>query len=98
MKTTGSFNSRPCSVFYHLRRWRGRGGGVVRPPGDRPLIVVELRGIKQSMHFDEIFRIKSRRCYGEKYGEKVLGENLTSVGPVKGLIFAKNGIFSFTLS
>ena len=32
----------PCSVFCHLRQWRGRGTVGTTPPGDRPLIVVEL--------------------------------------------------------
>ena len=49
-------NPRPFSVFRHLRQWRG--GGVVRPPpGDRPLMVVELCGKKQSTRLDEISRL-----------------------------------------
>ena len=39
-----AINPRPFSVFRHLRQWRGGGGTT--PPGDRPLMVVELRGKK----------------------------------------------------
>ena len=36
----------------------GGGGGVgATPPGDRPLMVVELRGKNQSMRLDEISRL-----------------------------------------
>ena len=51
-------NPRPFSVFRHLRQWRGGGGvGTTPPPGDRPLMVVELRGKKQSTRLDEISRL-----------------------------------------
>ena len=37
---------------------RAGGGGVgATPPGDRPLMVVELLGKKQSMRLDEISRL-----------------------------------------
>ena len=49
-------NPRPFSVFRHLRQWRG-GGGWYDPPGDRPLVVIELRGKKQSTRLDEISRL-----------------------------------------
>ena len=40
-------NPRPYSVFCHLRPCRGGGGvGATPPPGDRPLMVVEIRGKK----------------------------------------------------
>ena len=35
----------------------GGGGGWCDPPGDRPLIIVELRGKNQSMRLDEISRL-----------------------------------------
>ena len=40
------FNPRPVRAFLIMRTVRG--GGVVRPPGDRPLMVVELCGKKNS--------------------------------------------------
>ena len=49
-------NPRPYSVFCHLRPCRG-GGGWCDPPGDRPLMVVELCGKNQSMRLDEISRL-----------------------------------------
>ena len=50
-----SLNPRPFSVFRHLRQWRG--WGWYDPPGDRPLMVVELLGKKQSTRLDEISRL-----------------------------------------
>ena len=35
----------------------GGGGGWYDPPGDRPLMVVELRGKNQAMRLDEISRL-----------------------------------------
>ena len=77
-------------VFRQLRQRRGRGGGVYDPPGDQRLIVVELRGKKQSTRLDEISRMHILFL--------VLNQHLTSLGQVKGQIFAKNDIFSFTRS
>ena len=52
------FNPRPVRAFLITRTVRGGGGGLVRPPpGDRPLVVVELRGKSQSMRLDEISRL-----------------------------------------
>ena len=50
-------NPRPFSVFRHLRQWRRGGVGTTSPPGDRPLMVVELRGKNQSTCLDEISRL-----------------------------------------
>ena len=47
------FNPRPVRAFL-ITRTVGGGGGGTTPPGDRPLIVVELRGKDQSMRLDEI--------------------------------------------
>ena len=44
--TMYKLNPRPWSVFCNLRQCSG--GGLVRPPGDRPLIVVDLREKKNS--------------------------------------------------
>ena len=55
-KTWQFLNHRPFSVFSHLLQWRGPGGWY-DPPGDRPLIVVELREKKQSMRLDDISRL-----------------------------------------
>ena len=48
-------NPRPFSVFRHLRQWRG--AGTTPPPGDRPLMIVELRRKNQSTRLDEISRL-----------------------------------------
>ena len=53
------FNPRPYPVFRHLRQW-SRGAIL---PGDRLLMVVELRG-KQSMRLDEISRFHI--CFGPR--------------------------------
>ena len=50
------FNPRPVRAFLITRTVRG-GGWYDPPPGDRPLMVVELRGKKQSMCLDEISRL-----------------------------------------
>ena len=55
----------PC--FATFARWGG-----TTPPGDRPLIVVELRGKKRSMRLDEISRMHILFV--------VLGQYLTSLG------------------
>ena len=54
-----SFNPRPVRAFLITRTVRGGGGGgwYDLPPGDRPLMVVELRGKDQSMRLDEISRL-----------------------------------------
>ena len=75
-------NPRPFSVFRHLRQWRGGGGGGYDPPGDWPLIVVELRGKEQLMRLDEISLLHILFL--------VLGQHLTSLGQIKDKIFAKN--------
>ena len=62
-----------------------RGVGVVQPPGDRPLIVVDLRGKKQSMRLDGISRMHILFL--------VLGQLLISSDQVKGQIFEKIDIF-----
>ena len=51
-----SFNPRPVRAFLITRTVRG-GVGTTPPPGDRPLMVVELRGKDQSMRLDEISRL-----------------------------------------
>ena len=79
-------NPRPFSVFRHLRQWRGGGVGTTPPPpGDRPLMVVELRGKNQSTRLDEISRLHVLFL--------VLGQHLTKLGQVKGQIFAKTDTF-----
>ena len=50
------FNPRPVRAFA-ITRTVGGGGGGVQPPGDRLLVVVELRGKKQSVRLDEISRL-----------------------------------------
>ena len=68
----------------------GEGGRrVVRPPGDRPPIVVEPRRKKSVDAF--------RRDIAIAY-ILVLGQHLTSLVQVKGQIFAKITFFSFTRS
>ena len=62
------------------------GGGLVDPPGDRPLIVVELRG----MRLDGISRMHILFL--------VLGQHVISLDQVKGQIFVKIDIFCFTRS
>ena len=52
-----TFNPRPVRAFLITRTVRGGGVGTTPPPGDRPLIVVELRGKDQSMRLDEISRL-----------------------------------------
>ena len=42
-RSSETINPRPFFVFRHLRQWRGVGK-TPPPPGDRPLMVVELRG------------------------------------------------------
>ena len=76
-------NPRPWYVFCHLRQCSG--GGLVRPPADRPLIVVDLRLKKQSMRLDGISRMHILFL--------VLGQHLISLDQVKGQIFAKIDIF-----
>ena len=49
-------NPRPVRAFLITRTVRGGGVGTT-PPGDRPLMVVELRGKDQSMRLDEISRL-----------------------------------------
>ena len=50
-------NPRPVRAFLITRTVRGGGVGTTPPPGDRPLMVVELRGKDQSMRLDEISRL-----------------------------------------
>ena len=52
-----SFIPRPVRAFLRTRTVRGGGGWYDPPPGDRPLMVVELRGKNQSMRLDEISRL-----------------------------------------
>ena len=53
-----AFNPRPVRAFLITRTVRGGGGWYdPPPPGDRPLMVVELRGKNQSMRLDEISRL-----------------------------------------
>ena len=68
----------------------GGGVGWYDPPGDRPLIVVDLRGKKQSMRLDGISRMHILFL--------VLAQHLISLEQVKGEIFAKIDIFCFTRS
>ena len=51
------FNPRPVRAFLITRTVRGGGWYDPPPPGDRPLMVVELRGKNQSMCLDEISRL-----------------------------------------
>ena len=62
------------------------GGGLVDPPGDRPLIVVELREKKRSMRLDGISRMHILFL--------VLGQHVISLDQVKGQIFVKIDIFA----
>ena len=78
------FNPRPVRAFLITRTVRG-GGWFDPPPGDRPLMVVELRGKDQSMRLDEISRLHILFLFPGQY--------LTWLGQVKGQIFAKSDIF-----
>ena len=50
------FNPRPVRAFLITRAVRGEGEWY-DPPGDRPLMVVELRRKDQSMRLDELSRL-----------------------------------------
>ena len=56
LRNAARFNPRPVRAFLITRTVRG-GGVRPPPPGDRPLMVVELRGKNQSMRLDELSRL-----------------------------------------